>query len=131
MWFRGDNVTRNYTVDASHLGVKRLSTGELKLHKICWDRTFFFSTAKISEIKWFKKYTMIWRSMQRSSLYMYTLYITKNDIAFWNWILILFTCWIWIIEVWIIKVHYPDRLCCFKYYICSSRNCYSLQVYLK
>ena len=38
MWFRGDNVTRNYTVDASHLGVKRLSTGELKLHKI-W--TFF------------------------------------------------------------------------------------------
>ena len=46
MWFRGDNVTRNYTVDASHLGVKRLSTGELKLHKICWDGTFFFSTAK-------------------------------------------------------------------------------------
>ena len=67
MWFRGDNVTRNYTVDASHLGVKRLSTGELKLHKICWDRTFFFSTAKISEIKWFKKYTMIWRSFSTNS----------------------------------------------------------------
>ena len=61
MWFRGDNVTRNYTVDASHLGVKRLSTGELKLHKICWDGIFFSLQQKFQRsndsrnIQWYEE----------------------------------------------------------------------------